>query len=203
MSRIIVVTGGAQGIGKAIVTDLLCDKETLLYVIDKQETQFITECMSEYPERFTFFHQDIADQEGLDAVLGNLQTLTIDGVVNNAGEVYFEEWDVLRMDTWDRTFAVNVRAPLHIIHSLRDAFKNGASIVNIASTDRDRAAFTTIPYAASKAALANLTMSLAAVLGNKEIRVNAIAPGWVETEMTKDTMPDESTWITRRAVFTE
>ena len=58
------------------------------------------------------------------------------------------------------------------------------------------AAYDTIAYAASKAALISITKSLAAVLGEKGIRVNAIAPGWVETEMTAGTLPEEATYMT-------
>lgn len=196
MEKLIIVTGGAQGIGRAIVEQLLLDQSVVLHVIDKQKTDFITEQLELEPARFHFYEQDIAEEAGMIEVLTQLARLRISGIVNNAGEVYFEHWSELSLSTWDRTLAVNVRAPLLIVHNLRDALQSGASIVNISSTDRERAAFTTIPYAASKAALSSITMSLAAILGEKQVRVNAVAPGWVITEMTKDTMPKEAAWVT-------
>jgi NAD(P)-dependent dehydrogenase (short-subunit alcohol dehydrogenase family) len=196
MEKVIIVTGGAQGIGRAIVERLLLDQSVVLHVVDKQRTNFITEKLEQEPDRFYFYEQDIAEETGMFKVLARLAELRISGIVNNAGEVYFEHWSELQMATWDRTMAVNVRAPLAIVHALRDALVPGASVVNISSTDRERAAFVTIPYAASKAALSSLTMSLAAIMGEKQVRVNAIAPGWVITEMTKDTMPEEAAHIT-------
>ena len=196
MEKLIIVTGGAQGIGRAIVRQLLLDQSVVLHVIDKQRTDFITKQLELEPVRFHFYEQDIADDRGLAHVLQELAQYKIAGIVNNAGEVYFEDWSELQMTTWDRTMAVNARAPLAIVHALRDALVSGAAIVSISSTDRERAAFTTLPYAASKAALSSLTMSLAAILGEKQVRVNAVAPGWVVTEMTKDTMPNEAAWIT-------
>lgn len=206
MEKLIIVTGGAAGIGRAIVEQLLLDQAVVLHVIDKQKTDFIVDKLDQEPTRFHFYEQDIAEESGMSEVLTQLAKLKVSGIVNNAGEVYFEHWSELHMATWDRTLAVNVRAPLMIVHALKDALQPGASIVNISSTDRERAAFTTIPYAASKAALSSLTMSLAAILGEKQVRVNAVAPGWVITEMTKDTMPKEAAWITplgRNAEATE
>lgn len=188
----ILITGAAQGIGRAIA-ELLQDGNHL-YVIDKQETDFIRS--KKDTDTFTFFLQDLADRAGVDKVIAQLKDVQFDAVINDAGEVYLEKWDELKLETWDRTLAVNVTAPLHLVHVLRHNLKQGASVVNIASVDGFCAAYDTIAYGASKAALINLTKSLAAVLGEKGIRVNAIAPGWVETEMTKDTLPEEATYMT-------
>jgi 3-oxoacyl-[acyl-carrier protein] reductase len=188
-----LITGGAQGIGQVIVEKLLSANNALI-VIDKQRTKFIESCVSN--EHFTFYHQDIADREGLAKVLAKISKTELDGIVNNAGEVYLEKWDELSLDTWDRTLAVNLTAPLQIVHELRNALKRNAAVVNIASVDGTCAAFDTFAYAASKAGLMNLTKSMAAVMGSRGVRVNAVAPGWVETEMTKDTMPAESADLT-------
>ncbi len=188
----IIITGAAQGIGQAI-TETLLRQDMKLFLIDKQETAFIREVVG---ERAVFFLQDIADRQGLSGVLRQLAEEEFDAIINNAGEVYLEKWDELNLSTWDRTLAVNVTAPLQIVHELRASLRSGASIVNIASTDGMVAAFDTVAYAASKAALMNLTKSLAVNLGPRGIRVNAVAPGWVETEMTQDTMPDESVYMT-------
>ncbi len=195
--KTILVTGGAQGIGQAIVQKLLIDPDTAIIVIDKQQTKFIDDTLKNEATRVFFYKQDIAERNGLSQVLNQIKDkYQIDGIVNNAGEVYFEKWNELKLETWDRTLAVNVTAPLHIVHALSEKLTLNAAIVNIASVDGLCAAFDTIAYAASKAALINLTKSLAAVLSDKNIRVNAVAPGWVETEMTKDTMPPESIELT-------
>ncbi len=188
----ILITGAAQGIGRAIAEMLA--EGNCLYVIDKQETAFIKE--SAKSDSFHFYMQDIADTKGLENVLSSLNKIQFDAVVNNAGEVYLQKWDDLDMQTWNRTMGVNVSAPLQIVHGLKGSLNKNASVVNVASVDGLCAAFDTVAYGASKAALINLTKSLAAILGEQGVRVNAVAPGWVETEMTKDTLPDEATYMT-------
>lgn len=191
-----LVTGGAEGIGKAIVIKLLESHDNKVIVIDKQNTNFIEGNLSKNPDRFEFHQQDISERENLKMLLEKLSSASLSGIVNNAGEVYLEDWDNFKLDTWDRTLSVNLTAPLQIVHALRNSLTIGASIVNIASVDAFCSAFDTIAYAASKAALVSLTKSMAANLGERNVRVNAVAPGWVETEMTKDTLPDESKELT-------
>lgn len=192
----ILVTGAAQGIGQAIAELLLKDDQVHLLVIDKQNTKFIETCQQKYQNRFNFYLQDVAVRDKMSKILQQIAKEPINAVINNAGEVYLESWDKFDLKTWDRTLAVNLSAPLQIVYELRNSIDNGASIVNISSVDGICAAFDTIAYAVSKAALINLTKSLAANLGKRGIRVNAVAPGWVETEMTKDTLPEEATYMT-------
>jgi len=76
-------------------------------------------------------------------------------------------------------FEVNVHAPLLLIQGLQGSLTDGASIVNIASVDGFTGAAAGMAYSASKAALINLSMSLANVLAYRCIRVNTISPGWI------------------------
>lgn len=191
-----LITGAAQGIGRAIVERLLAQADAKIIAIDKKQTNFVDDAVRRFGERFSFHLQDVADRAALAALLEQYASGQLHGIVNNAGEVYLEKWDDLRLETWDRTLAVNLTAPLQIVHALRRTLVDGGAVVNIASTDGYRAAYDTIAYAASKAALMNLTQSLAAVLGGGGIRVNAVAPGWVETEMTAGTLPVEAAELT-------
>ncbi len=83
------------------------------------------------------------------------------------------------METWDKTFEVNVNAPLLIAHTLRNNISGGGVIINISSTDGLNGAVASIAYSASKAALINLTKSLTNVFSSKKVRVNSISPGWI------------------------
>lgn len=187
----ILVTGGTRGIGRAITDKLLADGHRV-YVVYKESTNYADELIKKHDNKVVVLQVDLSKRQQINQLILQLKDVQFDGIVNNAGIVYLTKWDELNFDEWDETIAVNLTAPLKLVHGLRDNLKNGASIVNIASTDGYYAAFDTIAYAASKAALMNITKSLAAVLGPRGIRVNAVAPGWVETEMTDDTMPDES-----------
>lgn len=109
----------------------------------------------------------------------------LDILVNNAGTTVFvphHDLEALTEEAWDRIFAVNVRGTFYMSRAAAPALRASGqgAIVNIASTAGVRAGGSSIPYAASKAAIINLTVSLARVLA-PEVRVNCIAPGFIDT----------------------
>lgn len=193
--KIILVTGGTRGIGRAI-TEKLLDNGHKVYIVYKECFDQAASLVEKYGDMAVTIQADLADNGQINILLDKLEDVQLDGIVNNAGIVYLTKWEELDFEEWDETLAVNLTAPLKLVHGLRRNLKNGSSVVNIASVDGFVAAFDTIAYAASKAALINVTKSLAAVPGPRNIRVNAIAPGWVETEMTAGSMPDESIELT-------
>ncbi len=110
----------------------------------------------------------------------------LDILINNAGTTRFIDFPNLedvKDEDWDRIFAVNLKGPFQMARAAREALAEdeGGVIVNTASIAGMVGAGSSIPYCASKAALINLTLSLARTLG-PEIRVNAIAPGFIEGE---------------------
>jgi NAD(P)-dependent dehydrogenase (short-subunit alcohol dehydrogenase family) len=122
-------------------------------------------------------------ETGVDDLLADLGGVSFDGIVNNAGIFEmdgFEEWDY---SLWESVLAVNLTAPLRIAMGLRDRVNPGGSIVNVASLDGMVGSFSSMAYSASKAALINLTASLGNNFGRRNIRVNAISPGWINTGM--------------------
>ncbi len=165
-------------------------------MVYKESTEQANELTEKYGDKVAVLQANLANNEQVKRLIEQLKDVPLDGIVNNAGIVYLTKWDELNFDEWDETLAVNVTAPVKLVHGLHNNLKDGAAVVNIASVDGFCAAFDTVAYAASKAALISVTKSLAAILGSRNIRVNAIAPGWVETEMTADTMPDESKELT-------
>lgn len=189
------MTGGTRGIGRAI-TEKLLEEGHKVYLVYKDSAEQATVLTEKYGDKITVLQANLADSEQIQQAVEQLKDVKLDGIVNNAGIVYLTKWDELNFDEWDETLAVNLTAPVKLVHGLRHNLKDGGTIVNIASVDGFVAAFDTVAYAASKAALISVTKSLAAILGYRGIRVNAIAPGWVETEMTADTMPDESKELT-------
>ena len=91
------------------------------------------------------------------------------------------------MEEWEKTMAINLRAPFLLIQNLikLDLINSGGSIINITSLSAELGFPDNPAYIASKGALKQLTKSLALDLGKKGIRVNAIGPGYVRTNMTK------------------
>lgn len=191
----ILVTGATRGIGRAI-TEKLITEGNFVYGVYKSDTKDAESLQQKYPNQIKMLQTDLSNTEQVDGLIKQLERVKLDGIVNNAGIVYLTKWDELNFDEWNETLTVNLTAPLKLTHGLRNNLNSGSSIINISSVDAFCAAYDTVAYAVSKAGLVSLTKSLAVILGPKGVRVNAVAPGWVETEMTKDTMPDESKALT-------
>ena len=102
---------------------------------------------------------------------------------------------------FERVYAVNMRAPLFLIQGLSDRFGEGSAIVNVASMEATDVVAstgrTTAIYASTKAALKNLTETLAAELGPRGIRVNAVAPGLIATRLTTGIPSETRDWFNR------
>jgi len=193
--KTILVTGATRGIGRSITEKLLNEGYTVCGIY-KESSKQAKELIEKYGDLVKLHQADLAKPEEIAELIEQLKDEQLDGIVNNSGVVYLTEWEKLNFDEWNETLDLNLTAPLRLVHGLRNNLKDGATVVNITSVDGFCAAFDTIAYAASKAGLISLTKSLAANLGPRNIRVNAVAPGWVETEMTADTMPDESKELT-------
>lgn len=191
----ILVTGATRGIGREI-TELLIEKNNFVYGVYKSDTKAAKLLQQKYPERVKMMQYDLSNSKEITKLIQELKLVKLDGIVNNAGVIYFSNWEELNFKEWEETLAVNLTAPLKLVHGLRKNLNKLSSIVNISSVDAFCAAYDSVAYAVSKAGLISLTKSLSAILGLQGIRVNAIAPGWVETEMTKETMPDESKELT-------
>jgi 3-oxoacyl-[acyl-carrier protein] reductase len=119
----------------------------------------------------------------------------LDALVNNAGTTASwkpRDLESLSLDDWDRVFAVNVRGLFQVTRAALPLLRKAAApaIVNTASIVGLRPGPQPLPYAASKAAVANLTKTLAWNLG-PQIRVNAVAPGWMEGEWMKRMLKDK------------
>ena len=138
----------------------------------------------DYYEKVKCIQCDFTNREEIKMLINSLEGISLDVLINNAGAFSGEEdIDHYDMADWDRVFAVNVNAPLMLSTGLKKNFNPYAVIINMVSTDGQRGSFSSISYAASKAALINLTDSLAINFGydEKKIRVTAICPGWVKT----------------------
>lgn len=175
-----VVTGGAQGIGRAI-TDTLVNSDWQVVVVDQDQ-----EALAELPPAVLALAGDVSDSETVSAITALMSRTTerLDLLVNNAGQmgprIPVREAD---LSQFDRVLAVNLRAPYVLTAALLPWLDQGSapSIINIASTRALMSEADTEAYSASKGGLVALTHALAVSLG-PTIRVNAISPGWIATE---------------------
>lgn len=138
---------------------------------------------------------DVSDEAGVRAMLSTIKTKfgRLDVLINNAGTTAAwkpKDLETLSLEEWDRVFAVNVRGLFQVTRAAVPLLKEAKGcVVNTASIVGLRPGPQPLPYAASKAAVVNLTKTLAWNLG-PDIRVNAVAPGWMEGDWMKRMLKD-------------
>jgi NAD(P)-dependent dehydrogenase (short-subunit alcohol dehydrogenase family) len=185
----ILITGVSKGIGRTLAHHF----HSLGYSIyggykwsdAYRDEELLAESLKTELPNLTLLPFDLADRAQLEELIEQMKNVQLDAIVNNAGEFLSNSFAGFSSAIWDRSIAVNMTAPLLLVSGLHDNLVKNASIVNIASTDANYAAYDDIGYAASKAGLISITKSMAAALAGRNIRVNAIAPGWVDTEMAE------------------
>lgn len=189
--RVAVVTGATKGIGRAVAQGLAAAGATVVVTSRKQERcDEVADQIASATGARTF---PLACHVGdWDAVGGFVQRVadelgTVDVLVNNAG-VFPAPSRLHEIDRalWRKVFAVNVEGPLRMSQCVAPLMREhgGGSIVNVASTAAARGGVTTGAYAASKAALVNLTRSMALEWAAWGIRVNSVSPGTFRTGIT-------------------
>lgn len=187
-----LVTGGATGIGRAAVLALARSgfDVALVYGSSADAAEATAAEARTLGAEVLTLRCDVADDDAVRATLAAVGAAFghLDALVNNAGTTAkwkVKDLDSLDMAEWDRTFAVNVRGTFQVSRAavpwLKKSRAQGGepAIVNTASIVGLRPGPQPPPYAASKAAIVNLTKTLAWNLG-PDIRVNAVAPGWME-----------------------
>lgn len=184
-----VVTGASRGIGRAICKHL-ANEGFKVYATYNTGVDEANSLKNELGNRVDLFQINFTERKQTLAFIEKIKGVTFDALVNNAGMIEFEEFENFDFGIWDRTIEVNLTTPLIISLGLRNSIRDGGAIVNIASTDGLTGTFASMSYAASKAALINLTKGLANNFGARRIRVNAIAPGWINTGMSTEASAD-------------
>ena len=181
--KVVVVTGAARGQGAAEVLALAAAGASVVAtdVLDFDEPA---------PERVTQRLLDVTDEAGWAALATwvGREHGRVDALVNNAGVAARERLPHVSLDTWHRTFDINVTGPLLGIQALVPLMPPGSSIVNICSVAA-MSGHAAAAYTSSKWALRGLTRSASLELGSRGIRVNAVMPGLVDTPLMADASP--------------
>jgi len=189
--RRVVITGGARGIGAAIASTFVREGATLVLLDRAADMCQATADRLGAVAIGVDLADPVATNQAMADAIGQLGG--IDVLVNNAGILSVAPLLDITIDDWDRTFAVNVRAMLVTTQfAARDMIGHGGgAIVNMASIGGKVGSPGQAHYAASKAAVISLTRVAAMELGEHGIRVNAICPGYVLTDMGADTRTPE------------
>jgi NAD(P)-dependent dehydrogenase (short-subunit alcohol dehydrogenase family) len=176
-----VVTGVGSGIGRAIAAALADDGWGILGVYNSSSQG--AQQLADESSSVELVKADLSDAAGVQRVIDAASSLSVEALVNNAGVIEFEKPGHFDRELWMGTFEVNLFAPMALSFGLGERMPAGSGIINVTSTDSLLGAYSSAAYAASKAALANATQSLANILGPKGVRVNAVSPGWIATSM--------------------
>jgi 3-oxoacyl-[acyl-carrier protein] reductase len=206
-----LVTGASTGIGRAAALALARNGYDVIVNFSRSEAAAKATAREAEAAgaRALVYRCDVSDDARVRAMLATVEKQfgRLDALINNAGttiDVEPKNLDGVKIEDWNRVFAVNV---LGLFLATRAAVRllrkspNGC-IVNTCSIAGLRPSAQPLPYAASKAAVANLTKTLANALG-PEIRVNAVSPGWVEGEWMKKTLAENyESLFARRAKYT-
>jgi len=183
-----LVTGGSRGIGAAIVKRLAREGAhvALTYVSKPDQANETAKVAQALGVQAIAIQADSADAKTVAAAVERTvkELGGIDILVNNAGIAVMAPLDDYRLEDFDRTFAVNVRAVFAATQVAVKYMKEGGRIINIGSCNAERMPFPGgAAYAMSKAALVGLVKGLARDLGPRGITINNIQPGPVDTEM--------------------
>lgn len=188
MPKIALVTGASSGIGQAIAVRLAKDGYTVIAHYNSNQsgaenTLRLMQSQSKQPHRIIQFES--CDFEKIDA---ELKDIDVDVLINNAG--FHKDGPALLMDNniFKSVLDANLIGPFYLskICGKKMLLKRSGNIINIASIAGQTGNAGQANYAASKAGLIALTKTMAMELGTRGIRVNCVAPGLIETEMTKD-----------------
>jgi len=196
--KIAFVTGGARGIGRAIVEKFAAEGATVAFVdLDEDDGRAAAATLDGRGGAVRFQRADVTKEADVAAAIGDVvaRHRRLDILVNNAGiNAYFDATEMSEAE-WDRVFAVDLKgAWLCAKYALRPMkAARAGSVVNIASIHATMTIRGMFPYAAAKSGIVGLTRSLALEYAPHNVRVNAVLPGYTRTRLVEEwlsTQPD-------------
>jgi NAD(P)-dependent dehydrogenase (short-subunit alcohol dehydrogenase family) len=194
--KVAVITGGDSGIGRADANAYAREGADVVisYLSEDSDAKEVAGLVEHAGRKAVLISGDVSDpQHCRDIIARTVEELgRVDVLVNNAAfQMNHESIEEIPDDEWDYTLATNISAMFHLVKAAVPHMRPGASIIGSSSVNSDSPSPTLAPYAATKAAIANFTASLAQMLGPKGIRVNSVAPGPIWTPLIPATMPPE------------
>jgi NAD(P)-dependent dehydrogenase (short-subunit alcohol dehydrogenase family) len=191
-----VITGGDSGIGRAVAIAYAREGADVLiaYLDEHQDAAEVAALVEDEGRKAITVAGDLSKPDECRSVIAKAvqEFGRIDVLVSNAAyQMTHEDLDEISDEEWDYTFRLNVVAYFHLVKAALPHMSAGSSIIGSSSVNSDMPSPTLAPYAATKAAIANFSASLAQLLGERGIRVNSVAPGPIWTPLIPSTMPSE------------
>jgi 3-oxoacyl-[acyl-carrier protein] reductase len=201
-NKAVIVTGGSRGIGAATV-ELFAElgaNVAFNYQSNHKAAEKVLKKIQTFSGTYYSESCDVQDHEQVDQFVNRVidKFSQIDILVNNAGIWEYGAVDTMTVNTWKRTIDINLNSTFYFTKAVVRHMKSkdiAGRIVHIGSTAGQRGEAFHSHYAASKGAIISFTKSLASELGPVGIMVNCVAPGWVDTDMSKEAIKANSNAI--------
>lgn len=195
--NVVLITGGTGDIGTAIAKQLnLTAKHVIALdmISEEQGNEWKAKLEKDGHQNISFRHMDVSDYDQCESVIYGIikENGNIDVLVNNAGITRDAVFTKMTKKQWDEVLRVNLDGMFNttrqVVENMRE--QGSGRIVNISSVNAQKGQFSQANYAASKAGIYGFTKSLAQELMSKNITVNSISPGYVDTRLMNGIRPD-------------
>lgn len=190
--KVAIVTGGSRGIGKAIVLEFAKQGAAVAFNFLKSEEKAL-ELKKEIEKnggKVLTFRQDVKDYNAIKVMVEGVRNHfgRLDIIVNNAGILRDKALMLMEEQDWEDVISTNLSGAFNLIRATIVNFmkQKSGNIINITSVAGLKGMPRQVNYSASKAGMIGLTKALAKEVGHYNVRVNAIAPGYIDTDMVKD-----------------
>jgi len=196
--KTVIVTGGGSGIGESIVTHFVQQGAKVgFFDIAEEPSKALEASLLAKGGTVKFLHCDVTDIPALQAAIAEVSSMfgPVGALINNAAHDQRHKMEDVTPEYWDERIAINIKHQFFASQAVAEDMKSlgGGSIVNMGSTSWMIGQGGMACYTAAKSAVLGLSRSLARDLGEFNIRVNSIAPGWIMTQRQIDL------WLTPEA----
>jgi 3-oxoacyl-[acyl-carrier protein] reductase len=201
--KVLIVSGGSKGLGKRIVEDFL-ERDYVVATFSRSETEFIAHCKTKYAmnDTFEWGMLDVMDYKALKAFVFMVYKKygRVDCLINNAGCTLEQLLPITTSEDIRKVLGVNLDSVIELTRLVSKIMiqQHRGNIVTVSSIVGHRGYKGSSVYSASKAALVGFTKSLAREMGTMNVRVNAVLPGFLDTDMTKGMPQRQKDQIIRR-----
>jgi 3-oxoacyl-[acyl-carrier protein] reductase len=185
-----LITGASRGIGKAIAIEFAKNNINVVvnYYYDGNEAEKVVEKVKKYGVESIAVKADVSNFDEVEQMADTVQKKfgKVDILINNAGIVKDRTLKNMTLDEWHAVINTNLNSVFYVTKAILPLMGDGGRIISISSIIGQYGNFGQCNYAASKAGIIGFTKSLAKELGKKKITVNAVAPGFVKTNITQN-----------------
>ncbi|MBI4236637.1 MAG: SDR family oxidoreductase [Chloroflexi bacterium] len=202
MPRTVVVSGGSRGLGEAIVWAFLDRTDCLVATFSRSRTPFVEETLRQCSDRFCYQELDLTDRRGIGGYVRSVRERFggVDILVNNAGVALDGILAIQPPDEIERMVDVNLKGTVALTRAcVREMLpRRWGRVITVTSIVAKTGYRGLVGYSLTKAGLEGFTRALARELGDRGITANAVAPGFLATEMTHGLTEEQKQQIVRR-----